>query len=183
MKKIVAIGLLVLLLYNTFGLALAVLFFENDFKVASPISQDDNWRMVKLYLPSLPYSDSWENSEGIEGLLQRDGNFYNTTHILHQNDTLYVTLKSNLAAREQFYELANMMETITDTGKNVPESIKNKLLKVLEDLVKNYVPISKQIDFLYLPDESSMTNVRWVLTKTIYSYFNITLNTPPPEIA
>ncbi len=134
MKKIAAIGLLVLLLYNTFGLAFAVLFFENDFKVASPITQNDDWRIVKLYLPSLPYSDSWENTDGIEGLLQKEGHFYNTTHILHRNDTLYVTLKSNLAARQQFFELANMMETITDTGKNVPDSIQNKVLKALEDL-------------------------------------------------
>lgn len=183
MKKIAAIGLLVLLLYNTFGLTFAILFFENDFKVASPVSQSDDWRLVKLYLPSLPYSDSYENKDGAEGLMQKDGHFYNATNILHQNDTLYVTLKSNLAAREQFLELASLMTEITDTGKNVPESTHNKVLKLLSSLAKTYIPTSALTELKITLFENSIAFAHICQTKFIFSSFEFRLNTPPPEIA
>ena len=182
MKKIAAIGLLVLLLYNTFGLTFAILFFENDFKVASPVSQSDDWKLVKLYLPSLPYSDSWENRDGIEGLLHQDGSFYNATNILHQNDTLYVTLKSNIAAREQFLELASLMTEITDQS-NVPESTHNKVLKLLSSLLKTYIPTSSETDLNISIFENLTALTHQRQTDFIFSCFEIHLNTPPPEVA
>ena len=183
MKKIAAIGLLVLLLYNTLGLTFAVLYFEDNFKVASPLSETDDFKIVKLYLPSLPYSDSWENADGTEGLLQQDGNFYNATHILHKNDTLYVTLKSNQVARDQFFELANMMEMVTDRDGKIPESAQNRALKILDNLLKSYLSNSQKLEFVYFnfTEESVITYQPQI--NSIYSGCEINLNTPPPEIA
>lgn len=181
MKKIAAIGLLVLLLYNTFGLTIAILFFENDFKIASPVDQNDNWKVVKLYLPSLPYSETWESEDGMEGLLPENGDFYNATHILHQNDTLYVTLKSNLAARDRFFELANEMESLNN-DKQLPHDQRSKTLALLRDLLKNYVPNSEKFEF-YPGNIEILANVAFPLPAQItYTSKEQNLNTPPPEL-
>ncbi|WP_221391290.1 hypothetical protein [Dyadobacter sp. NIV53] len=182
MKKIAAIGLLVLLLYNTLGLTFAVFFFEKNFNVASRVSQDDDFETMKLYFPSLPYSGSWEN-DNVEGLLHENGKFYNATHVLHENDTLYVTLKSNQAARDQFFELVSMMEMMTDNDKELPESAQNTALKLFNDLIKIYVPNSHHIDFNVTCPENVITGIYQPAVTPVYSGYEINLNTPPPEIA
>lgn len=183
MKKIAAIGLLVLLLYNSLGLTFAILFFENNYKTASTVSQSSDLKEVKLYLPSLPYSDSWENPDGTEGLLQEDGNFYNATHIVHKNDTLYVTLKSNEAARDQFFQLAGMMEQITGHDKNTPESAQNKALKILDNLLKNYISNSQKFELAGFNFKNKLVVKHQLQINSVYSGYEINLNTPPPEIA
>lgn len=182
MKKIAAIGLLVLLLYNTLGLTFAVLYFEDNFKVASPVSQNDDFKLIKLYLPSLPYSDSWENPDGTEGLLQQDGNFYNATYILHKNDTLYVTLKSNQVARDQFFELANMMEMVNDRDGKIPESAQNKALRILDNLLKNYLSNSQKFELAHFDFKEDLIVNYQPQINSIYSSCEINLNTPPPEL-
>ena len=182
MKKIAAIGLLVLLLYNTLGLTFAVFFFEKNFKVASSINQDDDLQTMKLYLPSIPYTDSWENNN-VEGLVQKNDQFYNATKVLHKNDTLYVILKSNQAARDQFFELVSMMETMTDNNKEFPESAKNTALKLFNDLIKIYVPNSHNIEFRDFNSGNLIAKVYQPQTSSFYAGYEINLNTPPPEIA
>ena len=182
MKKIAAIGLLVLLLYNTLGLTLAVFFFEKNFKVASSVNQDDDLKTMKLYLPSLPYSDSWENTN-VEGLIQKNNEFYNATHVLHENDTLYVTLKSNQAARDHFFELVGMMEMMTDNGKELPENAKNNALKLFNDLIKIYIPNSYNIEFQDFCPGNLIAEVHQPQTSSLYTGYEINLNTPPPENA
>ncbi len=140
MKKLTAIGLLILLLYNMFGLTVAVLFFEDNFQTASPVREDDEWQTVKMHLPTLPYNTTWENKDGQEGLIRHGDDFYNVTEQRHENDTLYVTLKTNQHARDRFFELANMIQEITDQSADSPESPLSKVIKLLNDLLKVYLP-------------------------------------------
>ncbi|WP_428666326.1 hypothetical protein [Runella sp.] len=142
MKKLTAIGLLLLLLYNMFGLTVAVLFFEDGYQTASPITNDDEWQTVKMHLPTLPYNTAWENPEGQDGLIRQGNDFYNIMHQRHENDTLYVTLKSNQHARDRFFELASMIQEITDQTADSPENGLNKAVKLLSDLLKVYLPNS-----------------------------------------
>lgn len=137
---------------------------------------------MKLYLPSLPYSDSWETTDALEGLVQTDGNFYNPTHIVHKNDTLYVTLKSNQVARDQFFELANMMEMMTDNNKDFPQNAQNRALKLLNDLLKNYIPCSQQYELALVHNESIILTNHQLQTLSLYSGYEINLNSPPPEV-
>ncbi|MEZ4901139.1 MAG: hypothetical protein R2822_04955 [Spirosomataceae bacterium] len=139
MKKLTAIGLLILLLYNMFGLTVAVLFFEDDYQTASAISENDDWQTVKMHLPTLPYNTSWENTDGQEGLIRQGNDFYNITEQRHENDTLYVTLKSNQNARDRFFELANMIQEITNQSTDSSESPFSKAIKHLSDLLKIYL--------------------------------------------
>lgn len=143
MRRLASIGLLVLLLYNMFGLSLAVVFFEKDYQIAT--SDGSGQALVmKMYLPSLPYSGNLEIAENIEGLIRQDGQFYNPTHILHENDTLYVTLQSNVAARDHFFDLANAIQVLNDPQTDVPESPYGKAMELLGSLLKIYIPNTQQ---------------------------------------
>jgi hypothetical protein len=180
LKKILPIGLLVLLLYNTFGLSFAILFFEKDFKSASLTEQQDTWKVVKMHLPSLPYSGDLEVAETMEVLVRQDGNFYNPTEITHQNDTLYVTLKSNQAARDRFFELANAMQTgCADT--DLPQSPYGKVIKQLTDLAKDYVPGKTTFQVLSKTSNLHTEGIVSYSPAIGYAPFKKSLPTPPPE--
>lgn len=183
MKKIAPICLLALLLYNTFGLTFAVFFFEKDFKVASLTNEKEDWKVMKMYLPSLPYSDNLEISDDIEGLVRQDGNFYNPTHILHENDTLYVTLKSNQAARDHFFELANAMEMLSNPETDIPNNPYSKAVKLLGNLLKNYVSNTFEFTFLAARTSDQQTKFNISPVKDVYTSIDIRLPTPPPEFS
>lgn len=180
MKKLTAIGLLLLLLYNMFGLTVAVLFFEEDFQTASPMMEDDEWQTVKMPLPALPYNTAWENPEGQDGLIRQGNDFYNIMHQRHENDTLYVTLKSNQHARDRFFELAEMIQEITDQTADSPESPFSKAIKVLSDLVKVYLPNSSMewpnALMADMPANSAYASPNQSLLQSVQL-----LHSPPPE--
>ncbi|MGG7663461.1 hypothetical protein [Dyadobacter sp. BHUBP1] len=143
MRRLASIGLLVLLLYNMFGLSFAILFFEKDYQIAA--SAETGQSLVrKMYLPSLPYSSDLEIPENINGLVRQEGQFYNPTQVLHQNDTLYVTLQSNEAARDHFFELANAIQVLNDPQADIPQNPYGKAIKLLGNLLKIYIPNTQQ---------------------------------------
>lgn len=183
LKKIAAIGLLVLLLYNMFGLSFAVLFFEKDYKIASAYQTSDEYQVMKLFLPSLPYSGNWEKTEDLEGLIRKGGNFYNTTHVLHENDTLYVTLKSNQQARDRFFELANAMQVLSDPENEIPENPYGKAIDLLSNFFKLYVQGNQSFAFGSYTTLPKSTYIVQTPYKSILSSFQITLHTPPPELS
>lgn len=181
LKKIVAIGLLFLLLYNSLGLTIAVLFFDTHYKTATNTSLEEESRTVKMYLPSLPYSDNWENSDGIQGLVQDNGKFYNATNLNHTNDTLYVTLTSNSMARDHFVELSSMMEQLTNQDTDLPQNGKEKALTLLSGLFKLYIQAS---DRYFVPGnfaEVGKICAVYNASGSHYLSYLSQLQTPPPE--
>ena len=164
-----------------FGLATAILLFDDQYEMPSASASSDEYELLKVYMPSLPYSSDWENNDGLEGLIKANGQFYNATHVKHTNDTLYVTIKPNQAARDHFFELAGKMQSLADQAVQTPENPRNKAVKILDNLLKNYVQnISRFTIFpqiiltenalAFYPSEQ-IKPVLWV-TK---------LQTPPPE--
>lgn len=136
MKRILSAGLLILLLYNMFGLAIGVFFFEKDFQTATELHVNDEFRIIKFPIVSLPYAVSWENTNDADGLFQHEGKFYNIVHQKIENDTAYVTLKTNLSARERFLELAD--QVITTQRNPSDQTPFQKAIRSLSDLVKVY---------------------------------------------
>lgn len=182
MRRLASIGLLALLLYNMFGLSLAVLFFEKDYQIAT--SDEPGQEVVmKMYLPSLPYSSNLEITENIEGLIRQDGQFYNPTHILHQNDTLYVTLQSNEAARDHFFELANAIQVLNDPQTDVPGNPYGKAMELLGSLLKIYIPNTQQFparsEAITQEMRSAASNNHYVAVH--YLSYQTSLASPPPE--
>lgn len=181
MKRIAAIGLLILLLYNTFGLTTAILLFDDQHKSASVIQTGDDYQLLKVYMPSLPYTEEWENKDGLEGLFKEKGQFYNATHVLHTNDTLYVTMKSNQPARDHFFELVGMMQSLTDSDKDSPDNMHGKAIKLLRDLLKNY--LQNKEHFLIQPQltQPMPVAVTYQSANELHASYLLRLQTPPPE--
>ncbi|MCF0056150.1 hypothetical protein [Dyadobacter sp. CY356] len=181
MKKIVAIGLLVLLLYNMLGLTTAVLLFDDQYKSSVSSNNEEDYQLLKVYVPSLPYTDSWENENEIEGLTKSNGQFYNTTHVLHINDTLYVTLKSNQPARDRFFELANQMQSIADPANQTADSSQGKTLKLLDNLMKNYIQNTYHFSIQHQAFFASDAIAIYPSAEVKFTRFLLKLQTPPPE--
>ncbi|TLV04018.1 hypothetical protein FEN17_01540 [Dyadobacter luticola] len=172
-----------MLLCNAFGPSLAVFFFEKSYQSASASDETGDWKTVKMYLPSLPYSGNIQISEQIEGLVRQENNFYNPTEVYHENDTLYVTLKSNQAARDRFFELANVMQNSTDAETNTSKSPFGKVLKQLTSLVKDYIPKESDIQLYSTIFISSKDYKPAFVPETKYLSFKSLLSTPPPELS
>jgi hypothetical protein len=180
LKKIAQIGLLLLLLCNMFGLSLALFLFEKEYQLATPADQQDDWKVLKMYLPSLPYSDQVEFPENIEALVRYQYRFYNPTSLSHQDDTLYVTLKSNLAARDHFFELANAAQMLTDRQES-SQSPYGKIIKLLNGLAKNYIPGNTPFQFQARPIRPATQSISGFGIVLGYQSFQRALTTPPPE--
>ena len=109
MKKLAPIGLLVLLVYHILGPSIAALSFGRDYRFSENVPGPTESVVIKMYLPELPYTLDLQAPEQINALIRQGDQFYNPTHIAHEGDTLYVTLTSNQAARDRFFELAGAM--------------------------------------------------------------------------
>lgn len=136
MKRIVAIGLLLLLLNNMFGLSIAMLFFEKDYQSSSNIIIDDKWKIIKIPTHS---KDTHYRSPDNEGLIKSGDDFYNVMHEYFENDTLYVILKSNQNAKERFLELSSVVKGLANQDTDTPQSPLSKIIKLFDSLQKIYL--------------------------------------------
>lgn len=181
MKRFVPIALLALLLYNTFGLAVAVLCFDKEFKTASPRDSSGNLTFLAVSMPSLPYTSTWENEDGVAGLIKKDGEFYNVVHQKLAHDTLYITLQANTSARDRFFELAENMESLTDRRQD-RETPSGRAVKLLNELVKSYLPIQNKFESI-LAHTSDAVCVPFSHYTFTLSPISLSLDSPPPEFS
>lgn len=179
LRRIASIGLLSLLLYNMFGLSLAVLFFDKSYQ--TPVLNSTDAVVMKMYLPSLPYSGDLQIEENAGGLVRHQDQFYNPTQLTHQNDTLYVTLQPNEAARDHFFELANAVQLLSDQHSDLPKSPYSKAVELLSSLAKIYMPngLDFKVPAAYALLEPSV-RLSYFLENRFPSY-EASLNCPPPE--
>jgi len=145
------------------------------------MSLQDDYQMLKIPMPSLPYTAEYQNSDGLEGLIRANGNFYNATEVLHANDTLYVTIKSNQPARDHFFELADKMQSITDNTSALPDNSHGKALKLLDNLLKNY--LQNDYRFVMQPQQFVFAQIilKYKSTEVMHPGWLASLQTPPPE--
>ncbi|MFN8347278.1 MAG: hypothetical protein U0X91_19905 [Spirosomataceae bacterium] len=139
MKKLIPIGLFIVLLYHTLGLSVAVLFFEEEYRWASPSVENDQWNTIKIPLEQLPYVAYQEIPAEQEGLIQKDGDFYNIVNRYYQNDTLYIVLKTNQQARERFIELSGQILESLDAASKAPSTPAGKTIELLQGMTKIYL--------------------------------------------
>lgn len=178
MKSLTAIGLLTLLLYHLVGLPLAVLTFENSFQAASPTSRTDQWKLVKLPI-ALPYTSSWENTDGQDGLVQDGDDFYNIVQQHYANDTLYTLLKTNQTARDRFFDLADQLEQYNDDQAPAKTPL-GRLLKLLKDRLTTYLLPGKY--HLAQPDSApALSGAAHAPVFLSVSSPDLACTSPPPE--
>ncbi|MVM41603.1 hypothetical protein GO730_34585 [Spirosoma sp. HMF3257] len=179
MKSLPAIGFLVLLLYHLIGLPLAVLTFEESYESTTQASASDEWKVVKLPI-SLPYTSSWQNPDGQDGLVQDGDDFYNIVHQEYANDTLYTLLKTNQNAKERFVELAEQWQQDVDEQGASAKNPLAHLIKLLKSRLTTFLlPVSYSlprplaIDLLGYVDSVDVP----LPTYSVY----LAYNSPPPE--
>jgi hypothetical protein len=108
----------------------------------SPLSHiiDKNGQMeLKIYAP-LPYGSNWEDNDPTQEIFQKDNNFYNIVARRFQNDTFYLKIQCNLAAKDRFQELSAAINTalLQKTQPDGKSSTKSSFS--LEDLIKVFPP-------------------------------------------
>ena len=162
-----------------FGLAIGIFFFEEDFQIATDAQVDDEYKLVKVPIVTIPYSTSWENTDDVAGLFKNNGKFYNITHQKIENDTIYLTLKTNLSARDRFLELADQItnETEEDLSQSTPL---RKAIHSLLDLTKIYSMSEAQIT----PEFTDLFITAFTSGYNKNSFFLspcLALFAPPPE--
>ncbi|KQS34204.1 hypothetical protein [Dyadobacter sp. Leaf189] len=181
MKSLAPIALLVLLLCNTFGLSVAVIFFEEDYLLAPSTEAVSEQQLLKVYLPSLPYSADLEIPGRIEALIRHENQFYNPVQVQHSNDTLYITLQSNQAARDRFFELTAAMQMLSNQPGDAADHPGSKALKLLSELIKTYVPGNKQDFRISPPLPASESNRLPLAYSRSYPTVSVLVSNPPPE--
>ncbi len=175
LKPLVATGLLLILLYQLVGLPLAVLTFERSFETATLASEADEYMVIKLPI-SLPYSNSWDNPDGQDGLIRDGDSFYNVVRQQYANDTLYTVLKTNQNARDRFFDLANQMQQL-GTEQSATTSPLSRLLKLLQERITTYLlPTSWQLS----QPVYSLLTTQFGYTDQLLAYGNADLACPSP---
>lgn len=162
-----------------FGLAIGVFFFEKDFQTADQAREEDAYLVLQFPVAVLPYSTTWENSGEIAGLFQSQGKFYNIIHQKIENDTAYITLKTNCSARERFLDLADQI-THTSHDNSTNQTPFRKAIRSLSDLAKLYwvSPDHTTLVFtLVAANTSSLHRDRDAILTSPY----LALVAPPPE--
>ena len=173
MKKLAALLLLTVLLYQAGGFALQ---FLND--SSSEISSEEITQLDKVVLKlpiSLPYNESkWQEPQQVDGQLQKGDAFYQMVEQKMEGDTLYTTMVANHSARESFLELAEMVDQHLQNDSPKHDHSKSSLINLL---IKEYCD-SNQTFVLYIMDWSQ-PNVNFFTPLNALSSYSSELFSPP----
>jgi hypothetical protein len=130
MKKILAIMLFSVLLYQAGGFALQYLSDGNTV-VIDPETEETV--VVKIPI-NLPYQTDWVSAEEVDGSVRQGDEFYEMKSRKVENDTLVTVMVKDRNARENFFDLAEQVnEHLTDEPGSTPAKT-----KLINTLVKEY---------------------------------------------
>jgi len=130
MKKLLAIMLFGILLYQAGGFALQYLSEGNTVAIDP---ETEETVIVKIPI-NLPYQTDWVSSEEVEGSVRQGDEFYEMKERKVENDTLVTVMVKDRNARENFFDLAQQVnEHLSDEPGSTPA--KSKLINTL---IKEY---------------------------------------------
>lgn len=178
MRTSAVIFLIILLLCNMMGLSVAVLCLNHEYAIATPQSAGSKTRIIKTYQPLLSDSVGVE-VDTYKGLYRIEDQLYNVVSCVHKNDTLFVTLQNNEAAWQRFSELAEMMQEVNSM--NTASHPFSKTIKLLDDLVKVFLPVSALENYFKEGSEVHCTSASFPDLQYIFLSHVLSLHYPPPE--
>jgi hypothetical protein len=130
MKKILAIMLFSVLLYQAGGFALQYL---SDGNTVAIDPETEETVVVKIPI-NLPYQTDWVSAEQVDGSVRQGDEFYEMKSRKVENDTLVTVMVKDRNARENFFDLAEQVnEHLTDEPGSTPGKT-----KLINTLVKEY---------------------------------------------
>lgn len=175
MKRISALLLIAVLLYQAGGFALQFLQQKSSNISASEFLSSDKV-VVKVPI-SLPYSQNWEEGKKVSGQVQKGDEFYDMVEQKMEGDTLYTTLVTNHSAREQFIEFSAMVEKHLSTDPSKQQQSKSNLISLL---IKEYCD-ARHVVVLYLLDWS-ITTSNFSTPVYVTSGYSSDLLAPPRQV-
>jgi hypothetical protein len=130
MKKLLAIMLFSVLLYQAGGFALQYL---SDGNTVAIDPETEETVVVKIPI-NLPYQTDWVSAEEVDGSVRQGDEFYEMKSRKVENDTLVTVMVKDRNARENFFDLAEQVnEHLTDEPGSTPAKT-----KLINTLVKEY---------------------------------------------
>jgi hypothetical protein len=148
MKKILAIMLFSVLLYQAGGFALQYL---SDGNTVAIDPETEETVVVKIPI-NLPYQTDWVSAEEVDGSVRQGDEFYEMKSRKVENDTLVTVMVKDRNARENFFDLAEQVnEHLTDEPGSTPDKT-----KLINTLVKEYCAQSSGWVFYILDWPSSL---------------------------
>jgi hypothetical protein len=148
MKKILAIMLFSVLLYQAGGFALQYL---SDGNTVAIDPETEETVVVKIPI-NLPYQTDWVSAEEVDGSVRQGDEFYEMKSRKVENDTLVTVMVKDRNARENFFDLAEQVnEHLTDEPGSTPAKT-----KLINTLVKEYCGQSSGWVFYILDWPSSL---------------------------
>lgn len=174
MKKVSALLLIIVLLYQAGGFALQYLT-SDSLENTSYLASNQEKVVVKLPI-SLPYSQVLEEPRKVSGQVQKGDAFYDMVEQEMVGDTLYTTMVTNHSAREHFLELAEMVDKHLSDDQSNQEHSKSNLISLL---IKEYCE-SRNMVVLYLLDWSKQSS-NFIEPKQTLSAFDSEFFSPPRQ--
>ena len=158
MKKILAIMLFSVLLYQAGGFALQYL---SDGNTVAIDPETEETIVVKIPI-NLPYQTDWVSAEEVDGSVRQGDEFYEMKSRKVENDTLVTVMVKDRNARENFFDLAEQVnEHLTDEPGSTPAKT-----KLINTLVKEYCAQSSGWVFYILDWPSSLEAISHLILPT-----------------
>ena len=140
LKKITAIGLLILILFNALGFYGG--FVGLRYKARKEIVQrldDDEYRhdeTITLKVPlSIPYNTDDDNYERVNGEIEYQGEFYRLVKQKLSNDTLYIVCIRDIKSKQIKQALADYVKSFTDKPADHKSQTKTQIT-----FIKDFLP-------------------------------------------
>jgi hypothetical protein len=153
MKKILAIMLFSVLLYQAGGFALQYL---SDGNTVAIDPETEETVVVKIPI-NLPYQTDWVSAEEVDGSVRQGDEFYEMKSRKVENDTLVTVMVKDRNARENFFDLAEQVnEHLTDKPGSTPAKT-----KLINTLVKEYCAQSSGWVFYILDWPTSLETISY----------------------
>jgi hypothetical protein len=178
LKKIIAISLIFLLLFNALGFY--GLFVGLRYKTASDLvarldkQQYLDEETVTLKIPmAIPYHLDSEY-ERVDGEIEHDGEFYRLVKQKLQKDTLYIVCIKDYDSKRIKQALADYVKTFTDKPVDAKHSGKISI-----SFIKDFLPTS--IEMTHSSD-GWMHDVSFTTIVDSFSSRSLAVVSPPPQI-
>jgi hypothetical protein len=151
--------------------------WQAQYTIEPSVFFEERGDKLVMKLPmSIPYLNSWEESEEADNFIIYKGNFFRTTQRIFSNDTLYTY---GIKERVSHGNLFSLLQQIKKQVKSAPASSGRKAMDFLKDLTKDYIQFaSSSISFFEIED----------LSLKIYTHHGDILTSiklilsPPPDL-
>jgi hypothetical protein len=148
LKKLIAIFLVFLLLFNALGFV--GLFMGLRFKTSQDLVQrldnrdysDDETVTLKVPM-AIPYHIDSEEFERVDGEIEHQGEFYRLVKQKLMKDTLYIVCIKDMASKRLKQALADYVKTFTDK----PSTSNHHNAKITSAFIKDYIPQPFSVEF------------------------------------